>query len=422
MERVFADGWGLLAALGGGLLIGLERERRKGRGNDREAAGIRSFTLAAGGGALAQALQQPALVALGGLAVVLLAAVAYVRSQWLRRTRDPGLTTELALFVTYLVGVLCVQQPALGAAAAVVVAALLAARERLHRFATRALSEVELHDALLLAALVLVALPLLPAAPQPWLGDLQPRALGLLVVLILALQAAGHVALRLFGAGAGLALSGLFAGFVSSTAAIGTMGVRARSDPGHRAACTAGAILSTAATWLQMVVMLLAVAPPLARQLLPAALAGFGVALAAGLWQARGAQAAATPPVKPAAPDLSTGSGPLRVREALLVAALLSAITLVVGWAQRAFGVQGVFAGALLSSLADAHASIAALGALHSSGRLAGDDATLAVLLALSTNALTRAVVAFASGGRAFGARLALSLAASTAAGWAVMR
>lgn len=417
MDLVLADGWGLLAALGGGLLIGLERERRKGRGSDREAAGIRSFTLAAGGGALAQASQQPALVALGGLAVVLLAAVAYARSQWLQRARDPGLTTELALFVTYLVGVLCVQQPALGAAAAVVVAALLAARERLHRFATRALSEGELHDALLLAALALVALPLLPATPLPLLGDLQPRALGLLVVLILALQAAGHVVLRLFGAGAGLALSGLFAGFVSSTAAIGTMGVRARSDPAHRAACTAGAMLSTAATWVQMLVMLLAVAPPLARQLAPAALAGFGVALASGWWQARGAQAAAVP-VAIVAP---TSAGPLRVREALLVAALLSAITLVVGWAQRSFGVQGVFAGALLSALADAHASIAALGTLHSSGRLAADDATLAVLLALSANALTRAVVAFASGGRAFGARLALSLAASTAAGWAVM-
>jgi uncharacterized membrane protein (DUF4010 family) len=408
MGGVFADGWGLLAALGGGLLIGLERERRKGRGSDREAAGIRSFTLAAVGGALAQALQQPALVALGGLVVVLLAAVAYARSQWRQRARDPGLTTELALFVTYLVGVLCVQQPALGAAAAVVVAALLAARERLHRFATRALSEAELHDALLLAALALVALPLLPATPLPLLGDLQPRALGLLVVLILALQAAGHVALRLFGAGAGLALSGLFAGFVSSTATIGAMGVQARHEPARRAACTAGAMLSTAATWVQAIVMLLAVAPPLARQLLPAALAGFGVALASGLWQARGAQPA-------------TG-GPLRVREALLVAVLLSAITLMVGWAQRAFGVQGVFASALLSALADAHASIAALGALHTGGRLAADDAALAVLLALSANALTRAVVAFATGGRAFGARLALSLAASTAAGWALLR
>ena len=34
---------GLAVALGSGLLIGLERERRKGEGPTRRAAGIRSF-------------------------------------------------------------------------------------------------------------------------------------------------------------------------------------------------------------------------------------------------------------------------------------------------------------------------------------------------------------------------------------------
>ncbi|WP_425258512.1 MgtC/SapB family protein [Rubrivivax sp. RP6-9] len=405
--------WGLAAALGSGLLIGLERERRKGRGRDREAAGIRSFTLAALAGGLAQTLQQPLLVALGGLAVLVLVGVAYARSQFVARQRDPGLTTELALVVTYLVGVLCAQAPAAGAAAAVVVAVLLAARERLHRFATRALSEGELHDALLLAALLLVALPLLPAAPVAWLGGLQPRMLGLLVLLILALQAAGHVALRLFGARAGLALSGLFSGFVSSTATVASMGARARAEPARQAACEAGAMLSTAATWVQALLMLTAVSPPLARHIAPAAVAALLVAAGSGVWRARGAAAAATLQLR--------GGGPLRVREALLVAALLSVVTLAVGAAQRHFGVQGVFASVALSALADAHASVTALGGLHAAGQVALDDAGLAVLLAVSTNALTRSVVAFTAGGGGFGTRVALSLAASTACGWAVL-
>ena len=45
---------GLLVALGGGLLVGLERERRKGEGHGREAAGLRSFALVSVVGALAQ--------------------------------------------------------------------------------------------------------------------------------------------------------------------------------------------------------------------------------------------------------------------------------------------------------------------------------------------------------------------------------
>ena len=54
----------LLLALGIGLLIGLERERRKGTGPDRRAAGIRSFALVAISGTLAQLLPAPGLVVL----------------------------------------------------------------------------------------------------------------------------------------------------------------------------------------------------------------------------------------------------------------------------------------------------------------------------------------------------------------------
>ena len=70
---------GVAVALGGGLLIGLERERRKGDGPARRAAGIRSFALAALAGAMAQALGQPALVAVGAGAVALLAGLALGR-------------------------------------------------------------------------------------------------------------------------------------------------------------------------------------------------------------------------------------------------------------------------------------------------------------------------------------------------------
>ena len=73
---------GLLLALGIGLLIGLERERRKGEGPDRGAAGIRSFALVSVSGALAQLLDKPpGLVLTGGLLVAALAAISHFRSR-----------------------------------------------------------------------------------------------------------------------------------------------------------------------------------------------------------------------------------------------------------------------------------------------------------------------------------------------------
>ncbi len=482
MESLLPHATGLAAALGGGLLIGLERERRKGSGAGRAAAGIRSFALAALAGGMAQALGQPLLVAVGGLLVVALVAVAYwqslkpppnATSTSAATPIDPGLTTELALFVTYLVGVLSVQQPALGASAAVVVAMLLAARERLHRFATRALSEAELHDALILAALVLVALPLAPATPLSWLAGLSARTLLLLMVLILALQAAGHVALRLLGPRAGLALSGLLSGFVSSTATIAAMGTRARAEPALLAACTAGAVASTAATWLQALAMLAALAPAAATALLPVAGAGAltALALAALALRAKKATATATAtatasttptatatamatagdasaaaavssavdrPVEsaedgpvntapsPPVPDGASPAvarrqaGPLRLREALLVTGVLAAVTVAVHFAQQQFGDAGRLAGTALAALADAHAPVVALGALAAAGDIDTRAVVVGVLVAVGANSLTRSVTAVVAGGPRYGLRVVLALMASMAAAAAV--
>jgi uncharacterized membrane protein (DUF4010 family) len=406
-----AEVLGLSVALGAGLLIGLDRERRKGSGPGREPAGIRSFTLAALGGALAQALDLPWLVVLGAAMVALLAAMAYWRSP----PCDPGLTTELALFVTYLIGVLAMQQPAFGAGAAAAVALLLAARDRLHRFATAALSDAELHDALVLAALVLVVLPLTPAEPLPWLAGLVPRTLVLLVVLILALQGAGHLAGRWLGPRAGPALAGLFSGFVSSTATVASMGVKARAQPTQAAAWEAGAMLSTAATWLQALVMLLAVTPTLAIQLAPGALAGALAAAATGLWRARAAP-------RVAADDADRQHhGPLRLRAAVLLSAMLVAVSLAVRWAQRGFGNEGVLASAALAALADAHAAVISLAALHAGQGIGDALALTGILLAVGSNSLTRSITAAVAGGGRYALRIAGSLALSGAAALAAL-
>lgn len=419
---------GLAVALGCGLLIGLERERRKRSRPQREAAGMRSFTLAALCGALAQTLQQPLLVAAGALAVLVLAGVAYARSRFGSRDRapdsDPGLTTELALFVTYLLGVLAVVAPPMAAGAGVIVAGLLAGREKLHRFATRALSQAELHDALLLAALALVLLPLLPAAPLAWLGGLKPRSLIALLVLILLLQALGHVALRLAGPRFGLALAGLFSGFVSSTATVASMGARARHEPAHAAACAAGAMLSTAATWVLALVLLTALSPPAAAHLAGAAVTGVLVAVTgAGLMLRGRSGAGRRARADPAggADSADSADGPLRLREALVVAAVLSTVTLAVSAAEHHFGLGGVYAAAALGALADAHSSVAALGSLQAAGRIGLPTLGTGVLVAIGTNALLRIGVALVAGGAGYGLRMALSLLASTGAAAAVL-
>jgi len=411
-DALAASALGLLVALGCGLLIGLERERRKGEGDDRQAAGIRSFTVAALCGGLAQSLAQPALVATGALLVALLATLAYFKS----RSRDPGLTTELALFATYLIGVQAVASPALGAASGAGLAVLLAVRQRLHRFATRLLSEAELRDALLLAALGLVVLPLISTRPLPWLGGINPRPLAAMVLLILLLQAAGHVALRLLGAQRGLAAAGFFSGFVSSTATIASFGARSRRNPELALPLASGAVLSTAATWVQALLIALALSPPAASALAPLAVAGLLCALVIGAL------------LLALAPKRTSGTGAphddmppghaLRLREALLVAIVLSVVILTVTAAQQRFGQVGLLASVGLAGLADAHAPVASLAALFAGGGLARFDLVRGVLLAVTANSTVRILTAFASGGSGYGLRVAFALALELAAAW----
>jgi uncharacterized membrane protein (DUF4010 family) len=153
---------------------------------------MRSFAFSPLAGAQARGVVCDALLLAGALLVPALATASYFNS----RSRDPCVTTELALFATYLMGVQAVQSPALGAARGVALAALLAARQSMHHFATQVPTERELHDSLMLAALALVQLPLVSRGLQAWLRGIALHPLAWLVLLILLLQALGHIARR----------------------------------------------------------------------------------------------------------------------------------------------------------------------------------------------------------------------------------
>ncbi|WP_290903193.1 DUF4010 domain-containing protein [Aquabacterium sp.] len=415
-----AEQVGVVVALGAGMLIGLERERRKGEGPKRESAGLRTFMVAALLGVCAQ-IVSVALAAVALVGVILLAALSYLRS----RSDDPGLTTELALVTTALIGMLAVPQPELAAAAAVLLASLLAARERLHHFATHWLSEDELHDGLLLAALALVLMPLLPAQPIGWLGHLSPQRVLMLVIVILAMQAAGHVAQRLLGARAGLALSGLLGGFVSSTATISAMGSMVRTGQAPLRLAWCAAVLSMAATWVQMLLMASVVAP--AAMVTIAPLVGVGVSvpllLGAALWRGAVVSGSASVGAHGASagvpgPDAPASGGVLKLREALLVAGLLLGGAVLLGWAQHR-GVSGLLLGTAVAALADAHAPMVSLLSMHGAGALPVYHLMLGLMVALSVNGVTRATAGWLAGGRAFGLRVAGALLLNIGLAWA---
>jgi len=269
---------------------------------------------------------------------------------------------------------------------------------------------------ILLLACLAALIPLLPAQPLPALAGLRPAALLGFLCLLLGLQILGHLAVSLVGPRRGLLLAGALGGLVSSTATVLALAARARLQPPLSRACAAGALLSCASTWLQALVMLLALAPQAALLWLPVALTGAGIALVAGLWLARSAprQGLDTP-----------ASSPLQLRKTLLLALLLTGVSLGVGWGQRHFGNAGVYLGVALAGLADAHAPLAPLAALVEADQLSLPQMLACMLLAIASSSLTRGLGAWAAGGAAFArplaAMLALSLLAAAAVLWGIL-
>ncbi|HZX87984.1 MAG TPA: MgtC/SapB family protein, partial [Reyranella sp.] len=193
---------GFLVALGVGLLIGIDRERKKGDGPTRQAAGLRTFTLASLAGATAMAVGEEVVLAAVALGMVAFAGLSY----WRTGEDDPGLTSEAALVVTTLLGGLAIKHPEFAAGLGVVVAVLLAARSALHRFVRSVLTDDELRDLLIFAAATLIVLPLLPDKPIGPYGALNLRTVWTIVVLVMAVSALGYVAVRVVGPRYGLPL------------------------------------------------------------------------------------------------------------------------------------------------------------------------------------------------------------------------
>lgn len=396
----------LATALGVGLLVGAVRERR--HPEPSAAAGLRTHALAALAGALALWLGLSVFV------VVLLALVVFVALSYRQTSlEDPGLTGEIALLLTCLLGGLALTLPALAGGLGVVLAVLLYAKAPLHRVTRELVSERELQDGLVLLASALVILPLVPDRTLGPFDVFNPAMLWKLVVLVMAISALGHVALRVVGNRWGLAIAGFFAGYVSSTAAVAGFGQRVRETPALRSPAVGAAMLANLASLTLFVPVLLAVAPKLLPLVWPELAAAGAVLLAGGLLGLRRDSSALPPP--------TAQSRMFRFRHALLFAAIITAVLFTSAALNAWIGPRGAMLGATLAALAEVHAAVATVGKLFATGTFDPAQSRWAIVALLLASALAKSVVAFASGGRGYGLRVAAGLCAMVVAALVVV-
>ena len=401
---------GLALALG--FLIGVERGWREREEKEGErAAGLRTFALIGLFGGLWGLLARDLGALPMGLAFLAFAAAATL-FRWRETEREgtAGMTTLVAMFLTFTLGVVAVMgNMTVAAAAGVATAALLAAKEWLHAW-LRVLTFAELRAALILLAMTFVALPVLPNRGFGPYEALNPYQLWLMTIVIASVSFIGYVATKVAGERYGALLAGTAGGLVSSTAITLDFARRTRAAPTLGTAYIAGALAAATVMCVRVIVVVtlfgVQLLPAVGPALGVAAIVLAAVALALGLGPGRAGEDGG-----PGAPV----QNPFELRFVLGFAALLAVILLVSRIAAANFGGAGNIAVAAVAGLADVDAIT-----LSMTGLAGGPDARvagIAILVAVAVNSLAKSVMAVLVGGRRFGIAYAGATAAAIGAG-----
>ncbi|MBN1121153.1 MAG: MgtC/SapB family protein [Anaerolineae bacterium] len=389
--------WRFAVAILIGALIGLEREFIMQHTDRRDFAGIRTFSLVGLVGAVVAFLFPDygpllAAVAFGGL--LLLSAVSYAWAIWLAK-RQQGITTEVALILVFLLGMMVVGDTSeIAIALAVIVSLLLSMKDLLHRF-VKQMSDEDLYATLQFGLVSAVILPLLPNRAIDPLGVFNPFQVWLLVVLVSGIGFGGYVLMKIFGAEQGINITGLLGGIASSTATTLSFATRSKETPSLSSYFAQAILLASLVMFPRVVIEVLAVHPPLVRLIIIPLIAMViaGLVVFYILWrQPKEQDTQADQAVKLA--------NPLKLTTAIGFGLVFAVVLIVVRVAQDQFGDAGVYAASFITGLTDVDAITLSVSELAKFGQLDTDVAAMAVIIGSVMNTLSKGVIAYSVGSK----------------------
>ncbi len=370
-----------------GSLLGIERQISQPQHGER-MAGIRTFALITLMGTLSAHLSSyPYLILVGAFGLISLIIASYVKSG-----PHVGITTEVGVFIAFLLGILCYTEPSLAVILTIFVGLILATRKSVHTLVEK-ISEEELLDTLTFALVTFVVLPFLPNRTVDPLNVLNPYKIWLIVVFISGISYVGYFLIRIFGARSGTGITGILGGLVSSTAVTATMSHRSREVSNLLFPALFAAVIANSIMFVRILVEVFVIN----RTLLPhlffpmVSMMGTGLVASVYFWRKH----------VPAKVEVDV-KDPFRLLPALKFGAFFAFILLVSKAASLYLGEIGVYAASLLSGLADVDAITLSMGTLAGeevAQKVAGD----AIILAAVSNVMTKTGMAVFLGSKEFG-------------------
>lgn len=370
-----------------GFIIGIERgwsfqQKKEGQ----RTAGVRTFTLIALSGGIWGILSEHIGATLLGaalLAFVMIILVGYY--QHVQQTGSLGLTTEMAAFVTFGVGVAVVKgYIMLSVAVTVVVVLLLSMKPKLHTW-IKTIEPHEFYSGLLFLIISAVVLPLLPDKGYgPW-DVLNPFEIWGMVVLIAGISYAGYYSMKYLGSEKGILFTSFTGSLVSSIAVTVTLGRFAR-EGGTTKMLVVGVLIANFTALGRMLLWVMIFNPTLFYGVGPSVLIMIITTLGLALW----VWLTSEHPKKQQ--QISTLQNPLQLSTALQFGIILALVILMAEASRQWLGEPGVYGLSIVSGMVDIDSITLSL--LQMGGEmLSAEAAANSLILVAISNTFIKAVI-----------------------------
>ncbi|MEM9566773.1 MAG: MgtC/SapB family protein, partial [Cyanobacteria bacterium P01_E01_bin.34] len=386
-----------LVALAIGLIVGMERGwQSRDEKTGLRSVGLRSFGFVSLLGALTALLSNqfgPIFIAVAFLGLSTFAVVSYVLTA--QASKDYGITTELTLLLTFNLGALAMlgwTVEVIGIS--IIISLLLGFKQELH-YSLEQLDKQELAATLQLLLLAAVVLPLLPNQDLgPW-QSINPRSIGILVLLIAGISYVGYFTMSYLGDRIGIAISGILGGLASSTALTVAFARMARTKTSLAPLLAAGIALATGMMvprlWVELFAVNRLLLPQIVRPTVALALVTLVAAIVISCSMSK--------------QFISTTlalDNPLQLQAVLGYAIILTLMFVLVGGTSHWLGNAGVYAIATVSGITDVDAVSLSI-ARATTHDLSLSTGSLGILLAVWSNTLVKVAIASVVGGKTLG-------------------
>ncbi|QAA82002.1 MgtC/SapB family protein [Aequorivita sp. H23M31] len=378
---------GVLISLCIGLILGLEREYDK-RKDEGGSAGIRTFPIVTLLGYVMGHLSATfsswfLIVGMGSLILFLgIGQVLKTRAEisW-------GITTNLALIATFLLGLMVSQELYRDSVATAVIVVTLLSLKTTFRSIIQNITHQELFAFIKFVIIALLILPFLPNVDYGPNGLLNPFEIGSIVVIVSFLNFIGYFLVKFVGSRKGILLTAILGGLISSTAVAWNYAARSKENPELSREYSAGIVVASAIMFPRLLLIAAIFNTAIVIKLAIPMLLLTLICLIPGILFIRKNSANADTQI-----DLGN---PLNMLNALTFTAVFIGILYAVHYGNAYFGESGLYYSSLIAGLADTTAITISMAKFAAIGENLNLSASVIVAATLSNTVVKMGIAIF---------------------------